>query len=77
MVSVRKLREFFSFARPAFIKGIGRIVDPFGQLSDREFCDLSNDPYWTDYLALRSDWEAVGQDISAAIRQYSEILSKA
>ncbi len=51
----------------AFIRGIGRIVDPFGRLSERGLYDPSTDPALVDYLALRSDWEAVGRDMASII----------
>lgn len=57
----------FLFARPSFLEGIGRLVD-FGGALDQYNTSLT--PEQADIIAMRMDWEAVGEDLRHAIEQY-------
>jgi len=52
------------YARPSFLEGIGRLLDMGGTLNEYNRCDTPED---ADLVALRSDWEALGQDYRAAL----------
>ncbi len=54
-------------AAPSFWEGMGRLFDFGGTLSQYNF---SETPEQADSLAIRSDWMAIGGDISAAIRSF-------
>ena len=48
--------------------GIGSVVDLFGTQSLSQRDDIVNaDNEWSDYDALRSDWLAIGNDMSQVI----------
>jgi hypothetical protein len=55
------------FARPSFLTGLVRLVDPFGTLNEYNSEESGRK---ADYMALRSDWKAVGQDIQSAMNTY-------
>ncbi len=59
--------------RPSFIEGVARILDLAGSLS--EYYE-SPDPEEADYLALRGDWYATGQDIQSAMHHYAKETDK-
>ena len=72
------LKEYFKSSKClSFIKGIGGIIDTTGAY-------FLNKPYWMredltpqeqDALALRGDWEAVGNDLRYAMEKYKKSLS--
>ena len=79
MIRTGKLRKVFFFTHPSFVRGVGRIVDPFGQLSRQDIkarYSSGADPDKVAYQALRSDWEVVGRDLYSAIREYGRELSR-
>ena len=51
------------FARPSFIEGVARIFDLSGTLSTYNRREAGEQ---ADYLALSSDWYAVGNDMRRA-----------
>lgn len=53
------------FARPSFLEGVARLFDFGGTLNEYNRLDTPEDP---DLLALRSDWEALGQDYRTALK---------
>ena len=55
---------------PAFFEGMGRILD-FGQAFTFQEHPSFEPPEHLDTLALKSDWEAVGNDIQVAIDTYA------
>lgn len=57
------------FARPSFLEGAARVID-FGDTLTEFNTSLS--PQQADYLALQSDWCAVGDDLREAVRQFSD-----
>ena len=52
------------FARPSFFEGAGRILDFGDTLTEY---NSSPTPEQADYLALLSDWCAVGEDLRRAL----------
>ena len=58
----------FLFARPSFIAGLGAAIDLGGTM---EIFNESPSPEEADFLALRNDWCAVGQDIQNAMAQFA------
>ena len=60
----------FLFARPSFIAGLGATIDLGGTM---EIFNESPSPEEADFLALRSDWRAVGQDIQNAMSRFTFI----
>lgn len=56
----------YLFAHPSFLSGVGRVLDIGGTF------DAYNDsptPEKADERALRADWQAVGNDLGAAIEK--------
>jgi hypothetical protein len=56
------------YARPTFVGGIARCLD-FGATL-REFNSSPNGDQ-ADQVALASDWQAIGDDLRAAILKYA------
>lgn len=52
------------YARPSFMEGVARLFDLGGTLNEY---NRSTTPEEADLLALRSDWEALGQDFRTVI----------
>jgi hypothetical protein len=52
------------FAPPSFILGMASIIDFGNTLTEYNY---ANNGDQADYLALRSDWLAVGNDLRAAV----------
>jgi len=59
----------FLFARPSFIEGISRVMDFGANLQIYNDCATGED---ADTMALQEDWEAIGGDISSAVREYEQ-----
>ena len=55
----------YLFARPSFIFGIASILDFGNTLTEYNYANSGDQ---ADYLALRSDWYAIGEDIRTAMR---------
>lgn len=56
------------FARPSFIRGLGRAID-LG--ATRNSYNAPAAPSEADSAALASDWAAVGKDVRGALLAYS------
>lgn len=54
----------------SFLRGIARIFDVFGTLSDKPDWMDEEDPWEADRKALESDWKAVGDDMRRAMEEY-------
>jgi hypothetical protein len=54
------------FARPSFLEGVARIFDLGGTLNEY---NRSAMPEEADFVALRSDWEAIGMDFRGVVSQ--------
>lgn len=52
------------FARPSFLEGVARLLDFGSTLNEYNGSDTPED---ADLAALRSDWEALGQDYRSAL----------
>jgi hypothetical protein len=52
------------YARPSFLEGVARLLDFGGTLNEYNRLDTPED---VDLVALRSDWEALGQDYRTAL----------
>jgi len=55
------------FATPSFLEGFARVLDLGGTLTQY---NTTSDPREADYLALRSDWRAIGDDFYTALGEY-------
>lgn len=56
----------FLYARPSFIEGVARVIDLGDTLTEY---NNSITPEQADWLALRSDWTVVGEDLRRAMLQ--------
>ena len=57
------------FARPSFLEGYGRAIDLGATLNEY---NSNKTPEEADTAAIRSDWEAVGDSIAAAMEKFSK-----
>ena len=57
------------FARPSFFEGYGRAIDMGATLNEY---NQNKTPEEADVAAIRSDWQAVGDDIQVAMNKFSE-----
>ena len=57
----------FLYARPSFLEGVARIFDFGGTLNEYNDSPTGQE---ADTAAIRSDWEAIGQDMRAAIEAF-------
>ncbi len=55
------------FSLPSFAEGVGRLFDFSYSLNQYNESETGNK---ADYLALQSDWEAIGDDIRYALNEY-------
>lgn len=55
------------FATPSYLEGFARVLDLGDTFTDY---NTSPDAAEADFLALRSDWRAVGEDFDTALAQY-------
>lgn len=73
----RNFTEFdnssFLFANPSYISGMANVLD-IGATSANIY-NASNSAEEADYIALRNDWFATGNDLRVAIDKYVSILS--
>ncbi|HUP60442.1 MAG TPA: hypothetical protein VNA69_08505 [Thermoanaerobaculia bacterium] len=58
----------YLFATPSFLRGLGRVFDPFGL---PEPYNWSPGPAEADVLAMAVDWGMVGKDLADAFAEYS------
>lgn len=65
-------RTFRLFATPSFLEGFNRNADWAGTLDIYNENETEDE---ADYLALKSDWFAVGDDIRTAILKYASTQS--
>jgi hypothetical protein len=64
----------FLFARPSFIEGFARVLDVGNVLNEY---NRSLTGQQADFLALHSDWRAIGQNIrDAGLAECHELLAK-
>lgn len=54
----------FLFAEPSFIEGMARVID-LGSTLDEYNSVMTQEQ--ADFLAIRNDWEIIGEDIAIAI----------
>ncbi|MGE5596082.1 MAG: hypothetical protein ACM3S1_08620 [Hyphomicrobiales bacterium] len=64
------LRRYRLFAAPSFFSGLARIWDWSGAINTY---NRDATPVEADYAAIRSDWEAVGDDMRGALSRYERI----
>lgn len=67
-------RTSFLFGRPTFAGGMGSVLDIGGTLV--AYNDVP-DPAMADWLAIYSDWAAVGDDLRAAMGKELESMDPA
>jgi len=61
--------ENYSFIRPSFLDGMGRLFD-FSSIYHNYIPDGTNK--MADVIDILSDWNYVGQDLKAAIEAYDK-----
>ncbi len=54
------------FSLPSFVEGVGRLVDFSYSLNQYNESATENE---ADFVALQSDWRAVGKDIEYALKE--------
>jgi hypothetical protein len=59
----------FLFARPSFLEGVARVMDLGGTM---QVYNNSKTEKEADLKALKKDWQAVGEDISNAVKSYEQ-----
>jgi hypothetical protein len=70
----KKSPTFRLFKRePSVLEGISRILDVG---SNSQKYNNSNTENEADSRALKSDWQAVGNDLRSSIKQYEQKLAK-
>ena len=57
------------FATPSYLDGFARALDIGGTFT---VYNTSPDPGYADFLALRSDWRAIGDDFYTVLGEYEE-----
>ena len=63
----------FLFAEPTFLSGVARIFDFAGSLNEYNH---SLTPEQANRIALRNDWEAVGDALRTAVDEYRRDMSQ-
>lgn len=63
------MSSYFLFSSPSFWGGMARVLDLGSTL--KEF-NYSSSPTRADYLALKSDWSAVGSDVWTALSRHQK-----
>ena len=59
----------YLFARPSFLLGVASLLDFGNTLTEYNYAVTGEQ---ADYLAVRADWYAIGDDLKAAIRELRE-----
>ncbi|HKR66647.1 MAG TPA: hypothetical protein VJZ00_23170 [Thermoanaerobaculia bacterium] len=62
------MRTDFLFVQPSVLRGVGRLLDFWGQLSQYNFSVSAAE---ADIIALRSDWEMIAQDFRSGLSEAS------
>lgn len=65
------IRSTLLFARPSFLYGVTKLLDPLRMGED---FNRSRTPEDADLLAIRSDWYAIGADMQQALAHEAEGL---
>jgi hypothetical protein len=63
----------FLFARPSFLEGFARTLDLGATLDEY---NQSVTPEQADLIAIRNDWEMIGEDIVVAFQKEKEKLKE-
>lgn len=63
----------FLFSNPSFLEGLSRAID-LGATLDEYNSSLTPDQ--ADLIAIRNDWEAIGEDILFALRNEGQKLNE-
>lgn len=78
-MSVPRVREYgkrLGIRLGGFWGGVLSIFDPSALTGSRRRPVLFKDPWRADYEALRSDWEAVGGDLRAAMMRFEAEVAR-
>jgi hypothetical protein len=59
--------KYFLFANPTLLTEMGRVLDLGSTMNEH---NSSPNAAIADYLALKSDWYAVGYDLNAAMEKH-------
>lgn len=62
-------KSTFLFARPSFIEGMARVMDLGATMQIYNDSETEKE---ADLKALKNDWEAVGEDVVIAAKQYEQ-----
>lgn len=61
------------YTDPSFFKGVGRVMDLFGQMDEFNYRSTEED---ADKTALSRDWTLIGKDLFSALTSYGRRTSK-
>lgn len=61
----------FLYATPSFLEGLGRLFDFGGTLTEFNYA-LTEEQ--AEYLAMRADWQATGDDLRRAMDAFGKDL---
>lgn len=70
----RTVRSDYLFAKPSFIRGMGRTFDPWGTPEPYNWSPTSEE---AEAIAASVDWDQVAQDVSRAMKLLSQELAGA
>jgi hypothetical protein len=59
--------KYFLFSNPTFLSEMGRVLDLGSTMTEY---NSSPSAAIADYLALKSDWYAIGADLNAAMEKH-------
>lgn len=57
------------YARPSFLEGVARLFDLRGSLNKYNYSRSITE---ADFRSIESDWQFVGNDLRAAIKQFAQ-----
>ena len=63
----------YLFARPSFVEGMARVFDFGNTLNEYNYSRSDEE---ADLLALRNDWEVIGQDLRMALARVKRERAK-
>jgi hypothetical protein len=63
------MRTDFLFVQPSALRGMGRILDFWGQLGQQYNFSVSSAE--ADIIALRADWAMIAQDFKNGLKEVS------
>lgn len=59
----------FLFSQPSFLSGLASVLDIGGTFTEY---NISQTPVEADSRAIKADWQAIGQDLCAAMDEHAD-----